>query len=56
MGLPLGFDFAKTTKPYYHSTYVLLIAKGRGWDDITRVSQLSNLSLQREESLKNCHV
>ncbi|MEO1879990.1 MAG: quinoprotein dehydrogenase-associated putative ABC transporter substrate-binding protein [Methylococcales bacterium] len=52
MGLPLGFDFAKTTKPYYHSTYVLLIAKGRGWDDITRVSQLSNLSLQREESLK----
>jgi len=52
MGLPVGFDFAKTTKPYYHSTYVLLIAKGRGWDDITQPSQLSNLSLQREESLK----
>ena len=27
MGLPVGFDFAKTTKPYYHSTYVLIIAK-----------------------------
>lgn len=52
MGLPSGFDFAKTTKPYYHSTYVLVIAKGRGWDDITKPSQLSNLSLQREESLK----
>ncbi|KAF3981156.1 MAG: quinoprotein dehydrogenase-associated putative ABC transporter substrate-binding protein [Methylococcales symbiont of Hymedesmia sp. n. MRB-2018] len=52
MGLPVGFDFAKTTKPYYHSSYVLLIAKGRGWDDITQSSQLSNLSLQREESLK----
>jgi len=52
MGLPAGFDFAKTTKPYYHSTYVLLIAQGRGWDDITKASQLSNLSLQREESLK----
>ncbi|MCK5829749.1 MAG: quinoprotein dehydrogenase-associated putative ABC transporter substrate-binding protein [Methylococcales bacterium] len=52
MGLPVGFDFAKTTKPYYHSTYVLIIAKGRGWDDITQPSQLENLSLQREESLK----
>ena len=52
MGLPAGFDFAKTTKPYYRSTYVLIIAKGRGWDDITKPSQLSNLSLQREESLK----
>ena len=52
MGLPVGFDFAKTTKPYYRSTYALIIAKGRGWDDITKPSQLSNLSLQREESLK----
>jgi len=52
MGLPMGFDFAKTTKPYYHSTYTLIIAKGRGWDDITQASQLGNLSLQREESLK----
>ncbi|MCF6204787.1 MAG: quinoprotein dehydrogenase-associated putative ABC transporter substrate-binding protein [Methylococcaceae bacterium] len=52
MGLPVGFDFAKTTKPYYHSTYALIIAKGRGWDDITQASQLGNLSLQREESLK----
>ncbi len=52
MGLPVGFDFAKTTKPYYHSTYVLLIANGRGWDDINQPSQLSNLSLQRENSLK----
>ena len=52
MGLPTGFDFAKTTKPYYHSTYALVIAKGRGWDDITKPSQLTNLSLQREQSLK----
>ncbi len=52
MGLPVGFDFAKTTKPYYHSTYVLLIAKGRDWDDITKPSQLTHLSLQREQSLK----
>ncbi len=52
IGLPVGFDFAKTTKPYYHSTYALIIAKGRGWDDITKASQLGNLPLQREESLK----
>ena len=56
MGLPVGFDFAKTTKPYYHSTYTLIIAKGRGWDDITKPSQLANLSLDREESPKNCYV
>ncbi len=52
MGVPLGFDFAKTTKPYFHSTYTLLIAKGRGWDDITTASQLANLPLQRQEALK----
>jgi quinoprotein dehydrogenase-associated probable ABC transporter substrate-binding protein len=52
MGLPVGFDFAKTTKPYYHSTYALVIAKGRGWDDIKKSSQLKDLPLQREESLK----
>ena len=52
MGLPVGFDFAKTTTPYYHSSYVMLIAKGRGWDDIKHPSQLNNLPLQREESLK----
>jgi len=52
MGVPSGFDFAKTTKPYFHSTYTLLIAKGRGWDDITEVSQLGDLPLQRQEALK----
>lgn len=52
MGVPVGFDFAKTTKPYFHSTYVLLIAKGRGWDDIKDPSQLANLPLQRQETLK----
>lgn len=52
MGLPVGFELAKTTKPYYHSTYALVIAKGRGWDDISHPSQLSNLPLAREQSLK----
>ncbi len=52
MGVPLGFDFAKTTRPYFHSSYVMLIAQGRGWDDINELSQFSSLTLQKEEALK----
>jgi len=52
MGVPEGFDLALTTAPYYKSSYVLLIAKGRGWDEIKDADQLSKLSLQRQESLK----
>ena len=52
MGVPAGYELALTTKPYYHSTYVLLIAKGRGWDDITKAEQLGELSLQRQEKLR----
>jgi len=52
MGVPEGYDLALTTAPYYKSSYVLLIAKGRGWDDIKEADQLSKLSLQRQESLK----
>ncbi|MCQ8128723.1 quinoprotein dehydrogenase-associated putative ABC transporter substrate-binding protein [Methylomonas rivi] len=52
MGVPAGYDMAETTQPYFHSTYVLLIAKGRGWDDITDPAQLANLPLERQETLK----
>lgn len=52
MGVPAGYDMVMTTKPYYQSTYVLLLAKGRGFDDIKDASQLSNLSLERQASLK----
>ncbi len=52
MGVPAGYDLTLTTVPYYQSTYVLLIAKGRGWDDITSATQLSDLPLQRQEKLK----
>jgi len=52
MGVPAGYDLTLTTTPYYQSTYVLLIAKGRGWDDITDAAQLVDLPLQRQESLK----
>jgi quinoprotein dehydrogenase-associated probable ABC transporter substrate-binding protein len=52
MGVPAGYDMVLTTAPYYQSTYVLLIAKGRGFDDIKDPSQLANLPLERQESLK----
>lgn len=52
MGVPAGYDLTDTTKPYFHSTYVLLIAKGRGWDDISDASQLASLQPLRQEKLK----
>ncbi len=52
MGVPEGYDLTLTTSPYYQSTYVLLIAKGRGWDDITDAAQLASLPLQKQESIK----
>jgi len=52
MGVPAGYDLTLTTAPYYKSTYVLLIAKGRGWDGIKDANQLTGLPLQRQESLK----
>jgi len=52
MGVPSGFDFAATTNSYYHSSYVLLIAKGQGWDDITIPEQLRSLPLAKQDSLK----
>ena len=52
MGVPAGYDLTLTTSPYYQSTYVLLIAKGRGWDAINDPAQLANLPLQKQESLK----
>lgn len=53
MGLPTGYDLTETTIPYYKSTYVLVIAKGRGWDDITQdAAQLTNVPLERQEKLK----
>jgi len=52
IGVPAGYELTDTTKPYLHSTYVLMIAKGRGWDDINNPSQLANLPLAKQEKLK----
>lgn len=52
MNLPADSDMALTTEPYYQSTYVLLIAKGRGFDDIKDARQLADLTPDRQDTLK----
>ena len=52
MGMPAESDMVLTTQPYYHSTYVLLIAKGRGWDTIQTAEQLAQLSPAQQSKLK----
>ena len=52
MGVPAGFDFTATTDAYYRSSYVLLIAKGRGWDELTIPEQLRSLPLNKQAQLK----
>ena len=34
LGVPAGFDQVSATKPYYHSTYALLVPQGRGLDGV----------------------
>ncbi len=51
MGVPAGYERTLTTIPYYHSTYVLLIAQNRGWDDIRSAGQLAELDDDRREKL-----
>jgi quinoprotein dehydrogenase-associated probable ABC transporter substrate-binding protein len=52
MGVAAGDDLTLNTQPYYHSQYVMLIAKGRGWDNITLPEQLGSLPLASQEKLK----
>ena len=52
MNVPAGSDMTLTTEPYYRSAYVLLVAKGRGWDDIKSPGQLADLPENRQEKLK----
>ncbi len=52
MGVPAGYDLLLPTKPYYQSTYVMLIAKNRGLDDIKSAQQLAEMDDQRREKLR----
>jgi len=52
IGLPTGFEMAATTQPYYRSTYALVYAKNRGWDDLKSAEDLARLPTERKAKLK----
>lgn len=52
MGLPVGFELASTTKPYYRSTYALVYAKGKGLDGVKTPDDLPRLEGTRLKGLK----
>ncbi len=52
LGVPVGFELASTTKPYYRSTYALVYAKGKGLDSVTAPEGLLKLDPAKQKSLK----
>jgi quinoprotein dehydrogenase-associated probable ABC transporter substrate-binding protein len=53
MGLPVGFDEgASVTKPYYRSTYALVIPKGRGMDEVATMEDFLKLGPGKLQALR----
>ncbi|HJZ99466.1 MAG TPA: substrate-binding domain-containing protein [Candidatus Solibacter sp.] len=52
MGVPVGFELASTTKPYYRSTYALVYAKGKGLDGVTAPEALLQVEPGKLKSLR----
>jgi quinoprotein dehydrogenase-associated probable ABC transporter substrate-binding protein len=44
MGVPTGYELTGTTKPYYHSLFVMILKKGKDLGDIKDPSDLDKLS------------
>ena len=52
LGVPVGFELAATTKPYYRSTYALAYVKGKGLDGVKAPEDLIKLDPAKLKSLK----
>jgi quinoprotein dehydrogenase-associated probable ABC transporter substrate-binding protein len=52
MGVPVGFELAATTQPYYRSVYALAYLKGNGLDSVTTPEALTQLPEPKLVSLK----
>ena len=52
IGVPVGFELAATTNPYYRSTYALAYRKGTGLDSVTTPEALLHLEPAKLKSLK----
>jgi quinoprotein dehydrogenase-associated probable ABC transporter substrate-binding protein len=51
-GVPVGFELAATTKPYYRSTYALAYVKGRGLDAVKAPEDLMKVEPGKLKSLR----
>ena len=52
MGVPVGFDQVSVTKPYYRSTYALVLPQGRGLDQVKSVDDFLRLDRARLAKLR----
>lgn len=52
MGVPAGFDQVSVTKPYYRSTYALVIPQGRGLDGVASAADFLGLPPAKLKSLR----
>lgn len=52
MGVPDNFELAASTKPYLHSTWVMVYVKGRGLDDVKTPMDLVNLPPETKQKLR----
>lgn len=52
MGVPVGYELTLTTPPYYHSTWAMVIPKGKGLDDIHAPDDLLKIDPARLKKLR----
>jgi mxaJ protein len=52
MSVPVGFDQVSATKAYYRSTYALVFAKGKGFDDVKSSADFLALGKDRLSKLR----
>lgn len=52
MGLPVGFELAATTRPYYRSTWAMVFLRGREFDAVHQPDDLLTLPGERLHALK----
>jgi mxaJ protein len=51
-GVPVGYDLAATTRPYYHSTFALAYVKGKGLDGVHSLDDLMALNPEQRRKLR----
>lgn len=52
MGVPAGYELTITTRPYYRSSYALVVPKGRGLDGVQGLQDLEKLDGERRAGLR----